>query len=64
VIIEILTVVSMLTYSQMMLSILVNIHQHPKEPVTVIFEHEDETLRHFCVNLLNYETKYIRRMNT
>jgi hypothetical protein len=54
----------MLMYSEMMLSILVNKHQHSKEPVTVIFEHEDVILRHVCVYLLNYETPYIRRMNT
>jgi len=45
VIIEILTVVSMLMYSEMMLIILANIHQHLKEPVSAIFDHEDEILR-------------------
>ena len=38
---EVLTVVSMLMYSEMVLSILVNIHQHAKEPVTAIFDLED-----------------------
>lgn len=47
-IIEIITDVSMLLYSDMMLSILVNmrVYQHSKEPVFVIFDHEDEILGH------------------
>jgi len=49
VIIEILTVVSMLMYYEMMLSILVNIHQHSKKSVSFIFDHEDEILRHVCL---------------
>jgi len=59
VIIEILTVVSMLMPSEIMLSILVNIRQHSKEPVSVVFDHEDEILRHVCVYFLNNETSYI-----
>jgi hypothetical protein len=56
VIIGILTVVLMLMYYEIMLSILVNMHQHSKEPTSVIFDHEDEILRHVCVYILNHET--------